>query len=153
MTSSVTVALRVKAALERAFDVFTADIGLWWRPSDVFATTPRPPGVLSFQEQTHLIETLANGQTFEIGQVLVWDRPRRLVFTWRQTAFPPELATEVEVLFEPIGEETRVSVEHRGFDRVPAESAARHTLPDEVLLRQLAAWWRDQLKSYRDAGQ
>jgi uncharacterized protein YndB with AHSA1/START domain len=148
MTSSVTVALRVKASPERAFDVFTGDIALWWRPDARFATTPRAPGVISFQEKARLIETLANGAVFEIGQVSAWDRPNRLAFTWRQAAFPPDLLTEIEVLFEPVGDETRVSIEHRGFDRVPADNAARHTLPDEVLLRILADWWRGHLLAY-----
>jgi uncharacterized protein YndB with AHSA1/START domain len=150
MSSSVTVALRVKATPERAFDVFTGDIGLWWRPNPLFATTPRPPGVLSFDGETRLIETLDDGKVFEIGQIICWERPTRLAFTWRQAAFPPDLATEVEVLFEPVGAETRISIEHRGFDRVPVGNAARHTLPDQVLLPRLADWWRGQLLAYGD---
>ena len=41
MTSKVYVALRVKATPERAFAVFTGEIGAWWRPSGLFQTTPR----------------------------------------------------------------------------------------------------------------
>ena len=148
MSASVTVALRVKASAERAFDVFTGDIGLWWRPNVLFATTPRPPGVLAFEGGSRLVETLADGKVFQIGRVTAWERPSRLVFTWRQAAFPPNLATEVEVLFEPVGDETRVSIEHRGFDRVPADNAARHSLPDAVLLRHVASWWRGELLAY-----
>ena len=75
---------------------------------------------------------------FEIGKVLAWEPPGRLVFSWRQASFPPDLHTEVEVRFEAVGEETRVSVEHRGFHQVPAESAARHGFPDQALLARLA---------------
>ena len=50
----------------------------------------------------------------------------------------------MEVGFEAVGEETRVSVEHRGFDLVPA-GAARHGFPDAVLLMRLADYWRNQL--------
>jgi hypothetical protein len=50
-----------------------------------------------------------------------------------------------------VGDETRVSIDHRGFDRVPAESAARHRMPDAVLLRQLATYWRSNLDGYRAA--
>jgi hypothetical protein len=50
------------------------------------------------------------------------------------------------VHFEAAGEETRVTVEHRGFDQVPA-GAARHGFADEVLLMRLADWWRAQLAS------
>ena len=124
MTSKVYVALRVKASRERAFAVFTQEIGDWWRPSGLFQTTPRAPGRLAFQDG-RLIETLASGKVFEIGEVLAWEPPERLVFSWRQATFPVDLKTEVEVRFEAVGDETRVSVEHRGFHQVPADSAAR----------------------------
>ena len=48
MTSKVYVALRVRATPERAFAAFVEEIGAWWRPSELFQTTPRP-GRLSFE--------------------------------------------------------------------------------------------------------
>ena len=146
MTSKVYVALRVKATPERAFQAFVEEIGRWWRPSMLFQTTPRP-GVLSFEpgEGGRLIETRENGKVFEIGRIHVWEPPARLVFSWRQASFPLDLHTEVEVGFEAVADETRVSVEHRGFDQVPAESAARHRFPDQVLLMRLAEFWRVQI--------
>ena len=149
MVSKVYVALRVKATPERAFAVFAGEIGDWWRPSGLFQTTPRAPGRLAFEEG-RLIETLANGKVFEIGKVLAWEPPERLVFSWRQAAFPPDLHTEVEVRFEAVGEETRVSVEHRGFDQVPADSAARHRFPDHALLTRLSEFWQAQIRSLGD---
>jgi uncharacterized protein YndB with AHSA1/START domain len=150
--SKVYVALRVRATPERAFAAFTREIGQWWRPSPLFQTTPRRPGRLAFEpgEGGRLIETLDGGKVFEIGKVLVWDPPQRLIFSWRQASFPVDLHTEVEVRFEPVGEETRVSVEHRGFDRVPAPSAARHGMPDEVLLQRLAEFWQAQIRAVRE---
>ena len=153
MTSKVYVALRVKAPRERAFDAFVQEIGAWWRPSGLFQTTPRAPGVLAFEpgEGGRLTETLASGKVFEIGQITAWEPPSRLVFSWRQANFPLDLHTEVEVCFEAVGDdETRVSVEHRGFDQVPLGSAARHGFPDQALLMRLAEWWRTLLTSYRD---
>ncbi|MFN3515420.1 MAG: SRPBCC family protein [Phenylobacterium sp.] len=151
MTSKVYVALRVKALPERCFDAFVREIGAWWRPNGLFQTTPRAPGLLAFEpsEGGRLTETLANGKVFEIGRILSWEPPSRLVFTWRQANFPPDLQTEVEVRFEAVGEETRVSVEHRGFDQVPAESAARHGFPDQALLMRLAEWWQVLLAAHR----
>ncbi len=145
MTSKVYVALRVKAPPARAFAVFVDEIGTWWRPSPLFQTTPRP-GRLSFEpgKDGRLIETRDGGKVFEIGQIRVWDPPRRLVFSWRQASFPLDLHTEVEIAFESVGAETRVSVEHRGFDKVPP-GAARHGFPNEVLLMRLAEFWRSQL--------
>jgi uncharacterized protein YndB with AHSA1/START domain len=145
--SKVLVALRVRSTPARAFAAFTEEIGAWWKPNLLFATTPRAPGRLAFEPGPggRLVETLANGKVFEIGRITAWEPPRRLVFTWRQASFPPDFHTEVEVAFEPLGEETRVSVEHRGFHRVPADSAARHGFPDQALLMRLSEWWRDQL--------
>lgn len=151
MTSKVYVALRVKASPERAFQAFVEEIGAWWRPNGLFQTTPRAPGRLAFEpgEGGRLTETLASGKAFEIGRIRVWEPPSRLVFTWRQANFPLELHTEVEVTFEAVGEETRVSVEHRGFDQVPADSVARHGFPDEALLMRLAEWWQALLASLK----
>lgn len=148
MTSKVFVALRVKATPERAFAVFTAEIGDWWQASPLFQTTPRP-GRLSFEPgpDGRLIETRAGGKVFEIGRILAWEPPHRLVFAWRQANFPLDLHTEVEVRFERMGEETRVSVEHRGFDQVPQDSVARHTFPDAVLLARLADYWQAQIRA------
>ncbi len=149
MTSKVFLAIRVQAAPRRAFDLFVGEIGQWWRPNVLFQTTPRAPGRLAFEagEGGRLTETLANGKIFEIGRIAVWEPPSRLVFSYRQANFPPDLQTEVEVRFEAFGEETRVSVEHRGFDRVPVGSAARHGFPDQILLMRLADFWRAHLAS------
>ncbi len=150
MTSKVYVALRVPATPDQAFSAFVEEIGEWWRPNVLFQTTPRP-GVLSFEPgpDGRLIETRAGGKVFEIGRIRAWEPPRRLVFSWRQASFPIDLHTEVEVCFEALGEETRVSIEHRGFDQVPADSAARHRFPDQLLLMRLADFWRSQIDAVR----
>jgi uncharacterized protein YndB with AHSA1/START domain len=142
VTSKVYVALRVKATPEQAFAAFVNEIGDWWRPNPLFQTTPRA-GRLSFEpgQGGRLIETRQGGKVFEIGLIRVWDPPDRLVFSWRQANFPIDLQTEVEVGFEAVGAETRVAIEHRGFDQVPI-GAARHGFPDPVLLTRLAEFWR-----------
>jgi len=143
------VALRVKATPQRAFEVFTQEIGAWWRPNAFFRFTPREPGVLSFDDG-RLSETRGEGKVFEIGKIKVWDPGRRLVFGWRQATFTPDQQTEVEVTFEAFGEETRVSVCHTGWDTVPAGHVARHGHPDPLFLRRHAEWWQALLASLRD---
>ncbi len=149
MTSRVVVALRVKATPERAFDVFTREIGLWWRPNPLFQFTPRSPGLLALEPEVggRFTETRDNGKVFEIGRITVWEPPLRLAFGWRQAAFTPDQHTEVEVRFEAVGDETRVTVEHRGWDSVPAEHVARHGFPDQLFLRRHAEWWQSLLAS------
>jgi uncharacterized protein YndB with AHSA1/START domain len=147
VSSRILVALRVAASPERAFDAFTGEIGEWWTPNALFAFTPREPGVLAFEPgpEGRLTETRSNGKVFEIGRVRAWEPPHRLVFGWRQAAFTPEQDTEVEVRFEAVGEETRVTVEHRGWDSVPAAHVARHGFPNALFLQRHGEWWRQLL--------
>ncbi len=151
MTSRVIVSLRVAASPERAFEAFTRDVGLWWRPNALFRFTPRSPGVVSFEGGVggRFVETLPGGKVFEIGRITVWEPGVRLVFGWRQATFTPDQHTEVEVRFEPVGAETRVTVEHRGWDSVPAEHVARHGFPDMLFLRRHGEWWNALLASFK----
>jgi hypothetical protein len=153
VTSRIVVALRVKADPRRTFDVFTREIGLWWRHREFFKFTPRSPGVLSFEppgedKRGRLIETLKYGKVFEIGDVRVWEPGERLVVGWRQATFPAILETEVEVRFEPVGDETRITVEHRGWDRVPSDHVAKHSFPEALFVRRHGEYWGDLLESF-----
>lgn len=143
--SAVIVSLRVKATPAEAFDIFTHEIAAWWRPSALFQITPRGDGVLSFDNQERLITTLPNGKVFEIGRVSAWTPGERLAFSWRQASFAPEQLTRVEVTFEPVGGETRVTVTHRGWDEIPQDHVARHGFPLAATQMRLAEHWRAQL--------
>jgi hypothetical protein len=151
MTSQVFVALRVPADPERAFDAFTREIASWWQPNGLFRITPHGDGELAFEPGAggRLVTRLPNGELFEIGRVSVWDPGKRLVFGWRQASFSPEQSTEVEVLFEPVGEETRVSIEHRAWDTISQRHAARHGFPEHVTLQRVADWWRASLATMK----
>ncbi|MCW5735174.1 MAG: SRPBCC domain-containing protein [Enhydrobacter sp.] len=151
MTSKVFLAIRVPADPATAFEAFTQDIAAWWRPDPLFRITPQGDGALSFEPgpDGRLITRLANGKTFEIGRILAWEPGRRLVFAWRQANFTAGQSTEVEVRFEPVGDETRVSVEHRAWDTIPQGHAARHGLPETVTLQRAADWWRASLGNLR----
>jgi uncharacterized protein YndB with AHSA1/START domain len=149
--SSVLVSVRVKAAPERAFEAFTRDVALWWRPNGLFRFTPGEPGLVAFEpgEGGRFVETSPSGEVFEIGRIRVWEPGERLVFSWRQASFRAEQMTEVEVRFEPAGEETRVTVEHRGWESVPPEHEARHRFPDAIFLQRHGEWWQALLASLR----
>lgn len=153
MTSKVFLAIRVPADPARAFEVFTRDIAAWWRPDDLFRITPRGDGRLAFEPGAggRLYTTLDDGTEFEIGRISAWEPGRRLVFAWRQANFAPDQSTEVEVRFEEVGGETRVSVEHLGWDTIPREHAARHGFPEQATLARAADWWRASLGAFRAA--
>lgn len=148
--SSVLVALRVEASPERAFDVFTREIGAWWRPDPLFAITSRGDGVLAFEgeEEGRLVTRLPDGSTFEIGRVTVWRRGEHLAFDWRHEGFPPERTTRVEVTFAAVGGETKVTVRHFGWAELPREHAARHGFPDRITQLRAAEWWQRSLEAF-----
>lgn len=151
MTSRVLVSVRVAADPEHAFAVFTEEIGKWWQPDFLFEITPRGDGRLSFEPGPagRLITTLKNGKTFEIGRIKVWEPGARLVFSWRMANFRPEQSTEVEVRFEPVGAETRITVEHTAWDSIPREHVARHNLPDMVFHKRTGEWWQGSLRNLK----
>ncbi|MDG2521719.1 hypothetical protein P7B02_09195 [Caulobacter segnis] len=60
------------------------------------------------------------------------------------------------VTFEAVEDETRVTVEHRGWDTVPATHVDKHGFPGPLFLQRHAEWWRallGSLKSKLDAGE
>jgi activator of HSP90 ATPase len=149
VTSKVYVAVRVPADPLTAFEAFTREIALWWQPSRLFEVTPRGDGKLAFEPGVggRLFTTLPDGSEFEIGRIAAWQPGSRLLFNWRQASFSAEQSTEVEVLFEAVGDETRVSIEHRAWDSIPRKHVARHGFPEHATLQRVAEWWRASLAS------
>lgn len=111
----------VQAPPHRAFDVFTARLGDWW---------PRSHHIGTSEPQTFVIEPRAGGRWFErgidgtecdIGHVLLWEPPHRLILAWQLSAefkYVRDLVTEVELRFTPEGTRaTRVDLEHRNLER------------------------------------
>ncbi len=154
MTSRILVALRVPGSPDRAFRLFTQEVGLWWRDNPLFRFTPASPGVVAFEPPTdgtpgRFVERQADGTSFLIGEISVWDVGRRLVFGWRQASFALDQHTEVDISFEPVGDETRVTVQHCGWDSVPQSHVARHTMSALFFDQRHAEWWRTLLLSLK----
>lgn len=106
----------VRCPPDRAFKVFTREIGRWWpldrgfsyggeRTSEIF---------LDDNEGGRLYERFTDGTEFEIGHVIRVDPPHLILFTWKAPDW--EAATEVEVRFAAEAGGTRVYLEHRGFE-------------------------------------
>ena len=150
--SRILVAVRVAASPARAFDVFTQEIATWWKPNALFQFTPRSPGIVRFEgrEGGRFVEELPDGKVFEIGRIRTWEPGSRLVFGWRQATFAKDLDTEVEVRFEPVGAETRVTVEHRAWDSIPKEHVARHGFENVLFLRRHGEWWQVLLERMKE---
>jgi uncharacterized protein YndB with AHSA1/START domain len=156
MTAAVIVSIRVAATPLRAFEAFTQEIGAWWRPNPLFTLTPRGDGQLRFEpgEGGRLVTTLPNGKEFEVGRITVWKPGERLALTWRQATFARDQSTGLDVRFEAVGEarapETRVTVEHRGWDTIPQDHAARHGFALMLFQHRQAEHWRGLLASLSD---
>jgi len=151
VTSKVLVALRVPVNPAQAFEAFTRQIGSWWQSHGLFAVTDEGDGTLAFEAQAggRLWTHLPGGAEFEIGRIRVWEPGERLVFSWRQASFAPEQSTEVEVRFEAVGGQTRISVEHRAWDSIPRGHVARHGFPEHSTLQHVANWWKVSLNSLK----
>jgi uncharacterized protein YndB with AHSA1/START domain len=113
--------VRVGAPPVRAFDVFTAGMGRWWPKTHHIGASDLDTLIMEPREGGRWFERGVDGAECEVGKVLVWEPPSRLVLAWQLTAdwkFDPDLITEVEVRFIPDGDNaTRVELEHRHLER------------------------------------
>lgn len=120
--ASVRRAVTVDAPIERAFKVFTQDMGAWWNPDHHL--------VDGFQEMHvelrvggRITDRGRDGATCSWARVLAYEPPHLFAFSWDitpswQIETDPTRASEVHVHF--IAESptrTRVELEHRHLDR------------------------------------
>jgi uncharacterized protein YndB with AHSA1/START domain len=150
----VLVAVRVPSTPERAFRAFTDEIGQWWRPNALFPFPGGDAGALAFEGglDGRLVERSPGGGTFVVGHIRVWEPPVRLVVSWREASFAPDQDTELRVRFDDLGDgETRVTVEHFGWDSIPVDHASRHGFPLGELQLRFAEWWRALLEDLQSA--
>jgi hypothetical protein len=113
--------VRVNAGRERAFAIFTAEMGRWWNPAYSIGRSPQADVIVEPKAGGRWYERGADGSETSWGHVLVWEPPARVVLAWQIGAdwtFDPALVTELELRFAADGEDaTRVSLEHRNLER------------------------------------
>jgi uncharacterized protein YndB with AHSA1/START domain/uncharacterized protein YciI len=114
----------VPAGAEVAFAVFTDEIGAWW-PVELGHSVFGAGAAVNVRDR-QVVETSPDGQEEAVwGTIVDWEPPRRLRMTWHPGR-GPERATEVEVRFEPVaGDQTLVTLEHRGWELLADPLAAR----------------------------
>lgn len=107
----------VRCSPARAFWIFTRDIDDWWPRKSHSVGEDRSESVrLEPRLGGRVIETHSGGEEAIWGTILVWQPPHRLVLTWHPGRSVGD-ATEVEVVFTAHGDDTQVSLEHRGWER------------------------------------
>jgi uncharacterized protein YndB with AHSA1/START domain len=150
-TDCVTITTVLAVDPATAFAIFTNEIAAWWRPKVEGLFQRGRNGIVKF-DNGRLLETYSQGEPFEIGRVLAWDPAKRLVFEWRQEGFSPGERTEVEVRFEAVSAGTRVTVQHRGWDALAADHAARYGLTGNAFTSMIGLRWGDALTALRSYG-
>lgn len=152
----------------RAFEIFTAEINLWWRRGPRFRNAPGDRGVIAVEPGVggRVFESfsatvgepgsvamsgfLAADYVVELGRVKIWNPPSRLVLEWRNINFAPAEKTEVEVQFMPCPSGTRITVIHRGWNQLRRDHPVRHGLPTVEFISMMGRWWGDQLTALRE---
>ncbi|MEQ8277944.1 MAG: SRPBCC domain-containing protein [Deltaproteobacteria bacterium] len=117
---SVTVACDV----EHAFETFTARIDLWWPPSHKAegAHLVMEPGVGG-----RFVAKRGDGGEKLFGEIVRWEPPHRLTYTWYPGALTEP--TEVDVQFLADGDATVVEIVH-----AEAAAAMGDQWPERVAL-------------------
>jgi len=136
--------LTVDVPVERAFRVFTANMGAWWPKDHHIGASALKDCVIEPTVNGRWYEVDEDGATCDWGKVRVWNPPRRLVLIWQlgpEFKYDPTLVTEVEVTFPFLGPgQTRVDFEHRKIERF-GEAAER-------LRRDMDRGWGHILESF-----
>jgi uncharacterized protein YndB with AHSA1/START domain len=124
-TEPIRMEFEVDCPVDHAFTIWTARTSAWWPLSHTVSTAPGLTVSFEAQEGGRIFERTPSGDEFDWGRIVVWDPPRRLVYSWHLRVDRVD-ATEVDISFVPVpGGRTRVEIEHRGWERLGSVAAPR----------------------------
>jgi uncharacterized protein YndB with AHSA1/START domain len=109
----------VRCPPERAFAVFTREIGRWWPLKRGFSFDRERAYEIFLDDRVggRFYERFVDGSESEIGRVIRCEPPHLIVFGFNGSDWGAP--TEVEVRFAAEAGGTRVELEHRGFAGSP----------------------------------
>jgi uncharacterized protein YndB with AHSA1/START domain len=115
----------VPVGVERAFEVFTAEMSAWW-PLVTHSILAQAARDVRFESGVggQILEYGDDGVVGSWGTVSEWDPPRLVSFSWHPGADPEE-AGQVTVSFTAIDGGTEVELVHTGWERRPDGVRAR----------------------------
>jgi uncharacterized protein YndB with AHSA1/START domain len=121
----IRLSFEVACPVERAFEIWTARTSSWWPASHTVSGEQGLRVVFEPRVGGRIFERQASGIEHDWGEVVAWEPPHRLVYLWHLRADRSD-ATEVEIRFTSLGgADTRVEIDHRGWDRLGALGQAR----------------------------
>jgi len=129
-TESICHTFSTSVSPDRAFKIFTAELGEWWPREYTWSGDVLEDIGIEQEEGGFCYERGPHGFLCYWGRVLKWDLPKRLLFSWQisPTRVPepdPDKASEVEVEFKPEHPSgTSIIFEHRHLERHGDEGAA-----------------------------
>ena len=121
--TSVRTSIVVEAPIDRAFSVFTEELGRFKPPEHNLLAVEIAETVFEPREGGHVYDRGVDGSECRWARVLAYDPPHRVVISWDispqwQIETDPEKTSEVEVRFvAESAERTRVQLEHRNLAR------------------------------------
>ena len=134
--------ITVECAPEHAFSVFTERTAEWW-PLPTHSVYEHEAASVVFEPGVggRIVERSASGEESIWGEILVWEPPHRLVYTWHPGHDADDPVTQVELRFVAAGDATRVELEHRGWEALakPEESRAGYEQGWPVVLDRFVA--------------
>jgi uncharacterized protein YndB with AHSA1/START domain/uncharacterized protein YciI len=104
-----------------AFEVFTERLGRWWPLAELSVYGAH--ATVAFTDG-QIIERSADGEAAVWGTVTRWEPPDAVGFSWHPGQ-PAESASHVEVTFAAAEGQTRVRLEHSGWEALADPLAAR----------------------------
>ena len=138
----LTLSFTVECSPEHAFSVWTEKTGAWWPANHTISGEDGTAVVFEPRPGGRIFERSPSGVEHDWGEVIAWDPPNRLVYSWHMTT-GAESPTEVEVGFIAEGEATRVEIAHRGWEQFGAEAERRRA--------RNRRGWEDLIPSYERA--
>jgi hypothetical protein len=145
-TDTVTATIEVAVDPATAFEIFTEEIDRWWKPGPInwydayrAVGTRIEPGVGGRWLEVY---DEAAGDVLEVGRITVWEPGVRLVLLYRDGGHKLD-GTEVEVRFEAIEGGTRVTLEHRGWDKVAPDVATRSREGKRWGWASILGWYKE----------
>ena len=139
--ASVRLSISVAVDPQTAFEVFTEDIDAWYQRGPHNFANPERTVAIRFEPGVggRLIEVddASTGDGLSVGEIVVWEPGTRLMFVDARK-------TEIDVRFEPDGDaSTRVTLEHRGLERLLPDDAVQHAkFGGQLLLKWYGAHLR-----------